>query len=45
VPAKLKSLRAFNPGYLSPVFALLKGLTDPVVGMNMGQTAEHNRVE
>jgi len=40
VPAKLKSLRAFNPGYLSPVFALLKGLTDPVVGMNMGQTAE-----
>lgn len=38
--AKLKSLRAFSPSYLSPVVALLKGLTDPVVGMNMGQTAE-----
>ncbi|MFT5811589.1 MAG: acetyl-CoA C-acetyltransferase [Urechidicola sp.] len=38
--AKLKSLSAFSPTYLTPVIALLKGLTDPVVGMNMGQTAE-----
>jgi acetyl-CoA C-acetyltransferase len=26
--------------YLAPVVALLRGLTDPVVGLNMGQTAE-----
>lgn len=38
--AKFKALRAFSPKYLTPVIALLKGLTDPVVGMNMGQTAE-----
>jgi len=38
--SKLKSLRSFSPTHLTPVIALLKGLTDPVVGMNMGQTAE-----
>lgn len=37
---KLKTLAKFNPSFLAPVIALLKGLTDPVVGMNMGQTAE-----
>ncbi len=37
---KLKSLRRFSPRLLTPVIALLKGLTDPVAGMNMGQTAE-----
>lgn len=37
---KLKTLSKFNPSLLAPVIALLKGLTDPVVGMNMGQTAE-----
>lgn len=30
----------FRPSYLAPVIALLRGLTDPIVGMNMGQTAE-----
>ncbi|HAF87628.1 MAG: acetyl-CoA C-acyltransferase [Legionellaceae bacterium] len=30
----------FRPGFLAPVIALLRGLTDSVVGMNMGQTAE-----
>lgn len=30
----------FRPAYLAPVIALLRGLTDPIVGMNMGQTAE-----
>ncbi len=40
VPAKLKTLAAFRPSLLMPVIALLKGLTDPVVGLNMGQTAE-----
>ena len=37
---KLKALSTFRPALLAPVIALLKGLTDPVVGMNMGQTAE-----
>ena len=37
---KLKTLSTFSPSMLAPVIALLKGLTDPVVGMNMGQTAE-----
>lgn len=40
IAAKLKALSSFNPVLLTPVIALLKGLTDPVVGMNMGQTAE-----
>jgi acetyl-CoA C-acetyltransferase len=38
--AKLGTLTAFRPGYLKPVIGLLRGLTDPVVGLNMGQTAE-----
>jgi len=37
---KLKVLGGFSPRFLAPVIALLKGLTDPVVGLNMGQTAE-----
>ena len=40
LPAKLSTLGSFSPKMLAPVIALLKGLTDPVVGMNMGQTAE-----
>lgn len=40
ITAKLKALSSFSPVLLTPVIALLKGLTDPVVGMNMGQTAE-----
>jgi acetyl-CoA C-acetyltransferase len=31
----------FRPGYLAPVIALMKGLTDPIVGLLMGQTAEN----
>ncbi|MFT7556605.1 MAG: acetyl-CoA C-acetyltransferase [Planctomycetota bacterium] len=38
--ARAKVLGSFNPRLLAPVIALLKGLTDPVVGLNMGQTAE-----
>lgn len=30
----------FHPSYLAPVIAILKGLTDPIVKLNMGQTAE-----
>ncbi len=37
---RIKLLGRFSPRMLAPVIALLKGLTDPVVGMNMGQTAE-----
>ena len=39
-PAKLQSISRFRPALLKPVIALLRGLTDPVVGLNMGQTAE-----
>lgn len=40
IGAKLKQLLYFRPGFLAPVVALLKGLTDPTVNLNMGQTAE-----
>jgi acetyl-CoA C-acetyltransferase len=38
--AKLKAIGRLRPGYFKPVIALLRGLTDPVVGLSMGQTAE-----
>lgn len=34
-------LAQFKPSFLVPVIALLRGLTDPIVGLNMGQTAEN----
>ena len=37
---KLQNLFNFRLSLLAPVIALLKGLTDPVVNLNMGQTAE-----
>lgn len=40
LPEKLKQVVAFRPSMLSPVFALERGLTDPVVSLNMGETAE-----
>lgn len=40
VTARLKTLAQLRPSYLKPIIALLRGLTDPVVGLNMGQTAE-----
>lgn len=40
IPAKLKQILGFRLGMLSPVFALERGLTDPVVSLNMGETAE-----
>ena len=39
--AKAKQLGRLRAGMLKPVVALLKGLTDPVSGMSMGQTAEN----
>lgn len=40
VGQKIGVMTQFRPSYLAPVIALLRGLTDPIVGMNMGQTAE-----
>jgi len=37
---KIKALSHLKPAYLKPVIGLLRGLTDPVVGLSMGQTAE-----
>ncbi len=37
---KLKIGTHFRPHFLKPVSGLLKGLTDPVINLNMGQTAE-----
>ena len=37
---KLHALGSIRPSFLSPVIALKLGLTDPVCGLNMGQTAE-----
>ena len=38
--SRLKALLQWRPDYLKPVVALICGLTDPVVSLNMGQTAE-----
>ena len=40
LPSRIKVLAHLRPHYLKPIIALLRGLTDPVVGLNMGQTAE-----
>ena len=38
---KLRVLGRIRPGFFVPVIGLLKGLSDPVVGLSMGQTAEN----
>lgn len=38
---KLKTFLALRPYHLKPIIGLLRGLTDPVVGLSMGQTAEN----
>ncbi len=38
--ARIKQLLKFHPSLLRPNFGLEKGLTDPVVNLNMGETAE-----
>jgi len=38
---KAAALAKFRPGYLAPVIGIMKGLTDPNVGLLMGQTAEN----
>jgi acetyl-CoA C-acetyltransferase len=37
---RLKTISRLRPAYFKPVIALLCGLTDPIVGLNMGETAE-----
>lgn len=37
---KLKALSQLRGKHLTPIIGLLRGLTDPVVGLSMGQTAE-----
>ena len=38
--AKLQSLLSFRPSFLKPIIGIELGLTDPVCGLNMGETAE-----
>lgn len=37
---KIKTLKILRPSHLTPVIGLLRGLTDPVCGLSMGQTTE-----
>ncbi|PKF60581.1 acetyl-CoA C-acyltransferase [Psychromonas sp. psych-6C06] len=39
-PQKLTTLSQFRPHFLKPVISIVEGLTDPICGLNMGQTAE-----
>ena len=38
---KIRTISKLRPNFFAPVIGLLKGLTDPVVGLSMGQTAEN----
>src|SRR5439155_1964360 len=38
--SRLAALAGFRPSFLKPVIGLERGLTDPLVELNMGQTAE-----
>jgi acetyl-CoA C-acetyltransferase len=38
--ARAGALLKLRPRHLAPVLSLVRGLTDPVVGLNMGQTCE-----
>jgi acetyl-CoA acetyltransferase family protein len=37
---KLEKLTHFRPQWLKPIVSIMEGLTDPISGLNMGQTAE-----
>lgn len=41
IQQRLKLLLKWRPQYMKPIFALEKGLCDPLVGLSMGQTAEN----
>jgi acetyl-CoA C-acetyltransferase len=38
--SRLSALAGFRPSFFKPVIGLERGLTDPIVELNMGQTAE-----
>ncbi len=38
---KIALMAKLRPSFLQPVISILRGLTDPVVGVSMGQTAEN----
>jgi len=38
---RLAMLKSFRLGHLAPVIGIMKGLTDPICGLLMGQTAEN----
>ncbi len=38
---KMKVLGKLRGGHLKPIIGLLRGLSDPVIGLSMGQTAEN----
>ncbi len=40
ITAKLKVLTTLKPASLIPIIGLLRGLTDPICGLSMGQTTE-----
>ena len=37
---RARLIAALRPQHLAPIVSLLRGLTDPICGLNMGQTAE-----
>ena len=41
ITSRIGMLAQFRPHFLRPIIGLLKGLTDPVAGLGMGQTAEN----
>ena len=40
LPARIRAIARIRPNYLKPIFTLLLGLSDPLVKLSMGQTAE-----
>jgi len=40
IPQRLRALAAFRPRMFKPIIGIELGLTDPVSGLNMGETAE-----
>jgi acetyl-CoA acetyltransferase family protein len=40
LPGKVAAATQLRPAHIKPVVALAEGLTDPVCGLNMGETAE-----
>jgi acetyl-CoA C-acetyltransferase len=40
LPARVRAIVRLRPAYLKPIFTLLLGLSDPLVKLSMGQTAE-----